>query len=276
MDITSESSSLKDERTAVSSQSESNLKTEVFTDQILEGMEIAETFFDRSKKNYYALALLDKNKVNNSLSQKLLDQEEVIKASLSQFKQSTSPFDRLKNLNKALEAITIKKEILARKKVVEPVSIGDPDLSITYSETLKNKSDILDKIIFVVYPDKNFPESSAVLMARITQMGFKVKPWSQGEDLSGLSVIDVKYGIDINPVDRNNPQWKFYNWQINLELIDRTDNDKILAAGSDKGEVSHLTQDTAKSKAVAAAAEAAARALEKQLNEYFYEKTEVK
>jgi hypothetical protein len=239
----------------------SEMTTQVATDSLLEGVQIKETWFDKKKKKYYALAALDKRAARMALTQQIVDKEEGIGTRLAQEEDAETELSRAKALGQALTLAQERDALVARRRVVDPAPI--PDMA---GETSTAKIDgalakILSGITFHVKADGG--EKSRLKQAvegRIAGMGFKL---TDRED----APLVVTCTMTVEPFDRGHPQWKFYRWSGVVEMFE---NGKTVASSTPSGEEGHLTEKTAETKARDAGEEGMAAEAQKLISQYVF------
>jgi len=260
-DTASEASSKKGVESSFATQT----RTSVSTDEVLEGVEIADTYIDDKKKTNYALAVLDKVKLRNSLSQKILDQEEIVKSQTDISSASSNPVEIAKASSKALNALAEIERIAEKKKIVDPAVA--PSLYSSQKTEIENRLQSAKKsIIFIVEPygDTTLNES---VSSRISKLGFSAVSLMP-EKTGSATYIIARCKTALSPIERNNPQWKFYSWRATVELVDNANNNVILASGTKEGQASQLNDDGARAKALQAALQGAASCAEEKIREY--------
>jgi hypothetical protein len=268
-DMKSERTTQEGSSSKFSSRQDASLNTAVSTDELLQGVEIAETWLDEKKKIYYALAVLNKQKTRQALMHQISDQEELVSGKQAQAKSAESVIDKLRALNGALEAMNRKDELLVRKQVLDPVAVGDPSASGVRAGIERQKSDLLGKIRFIIQADDT-PNLAARVAEKITGLGFTTVPSPPEEKTSDTVALKVTVGTAVAPVDRNNPQWKFYGWHGTVTITDAADNTRVISSVVKDGQSSHLTDDAAKTKAVMEAVQATASAVEQEITKYIF------
>ena len=252
----------------VSSSISAQQDTQVSTDLVLEGVEIIEVWNDPKNKICYALAVLEKPKLRAALAQQMLDHEEIIKAQLSIAEKTASPIEAIRAYTLVLQAMDRKDDLAARKRVIDPVSMPELPSAMTTAQVLKNKDEALSKIEFVVKTEES--ALGEALAARITKLGFKVIPdvAAAGAD---SAVIVLESRVSTEPMERNHPQWKFCNWRTTVELYDgKLAARKIIASSLKEGQVSQLSEDGARAKALIAGHDNAAIVTEEQIRKYIF------
>jgi len=266
-----ESSATREGITKTDSSQAIKQQTKVSTVGELKGVEIAETWNNKKKRNYYALALLNKPKTRARLSSEILDIEEKINSFVKQADESTTPIDKARGYSKALPLYEEKEKLEAKRSVVDPTSI--PNLQTGPSETeIRSKLNAeLSKIQFIVDANDN-KRLTKLIGEKITGMGFKISDAADAKASDTQNpVIEIKADLTVEPLDRGNPNWKFYMWKGSFEMSESSPSGKVLASSAPAGQDGHLIESTAKAKAIDSGEKAMALETEKQISKYIFE-----
>lgn len=245
---------------------ENETLTNVSTDGLLQGVDIAETWFDKKRKRYYALAILNKTKVRAGLSSEIAEKEEAIQSLQRKLPQATTPLEQAKLLSKAVKLSRERTELVARRRVVDPADAPDIGAESQTAKLESQLNDCLSKIEFIVETaDDADGRLKSVVTSKITEQGFKVVA-AADESSPDTPVLMVKCLLKVESFDRGHPSWKFYNWSGTVNLSD--EGGKTLASSSPSGQEGHLQDETAKAKARMAGTEALGKDVQNQISKY--------
>ncbi|MBI4652253.1 hypothetical protein HY745_13465 [Candidatus Desantisbacteria bacterium] len=256
----------------ISGEIKNEQETKSFTETILEGVTIPETWFDEKTKTHYALAVLDKVKTRVSLANKISDEEETIAAQLKAVEAVSSSIEKIKALTMAINALDAKSALITQKNIVDPVSVQDLNTGTTRAEILSKRDNLLKKIVFIVMKNeetgnKNLRE---MIKEKITKMGFRIENEMPDKIEADVNVIIIKSSLELQSVDRGDPQWKFFNWTGSIEIIEGKPEGTVLAAISKGGQESHTIEKTAQAKAISSAGKSLADALGDWITAYIF------
>jgi len=247
------------------------LNTRTSTDDVLQGAEIAETYFDARKQLSYALAILDKGKMRRNLAREISDLEEIIESQEVLAQKAVSVVDEIRALNKSLKTRDRKDVLLAKQRVVDPMPVPEVKTRLSRAEVYQRKEEASRKILFILASGSEDTRNlNGIIGERITGMGFNIADSTSVAGGESASLITVKSRIAVEPTERNNPDWKFYNWSANMEMSDLSNGGRVIAAVTRQGQASHVTESAARDKAVAEAAHALAVAVEQQVTQYIF------
>jgi hypothetical protein len=248
----------------------SALSTKTSTDDILQGTEITETYFDDRARVYYALAVLDKGKMRRALAGEVANLDETIAAQAALAEKAASVVDEIRALNRALQAWDRKDALLVKQRVVDSVPIADGGTPVSRARLQRAREEAAQRIVFAL--DNGAADGAGlngIIGERITALGFSIAA-STAAAGPAATVIAVQSRIGVEPVERSNPGWKFCNWHAAMEMRDLSHDGRVLAAVTRQGQASHISEAAARDKAVAEAAHALAVTVEQQVRQYLF------
>ena len=280
VEISQTATSAESERTTKSGNSgfnkssdiQSAQETKTLTKIVLEGVTVPETWFDEDSKIYYALAVLEKLKTCVTMANKISDEEEKIKAQLKTADTAASAIEEVKALTSALSAWDTKSTFLAKKRIVDPTPVQYLSPGPTQTEIITRRDNALKNITFIVQQKENNKNYNIqeMIEEKITQLGFHIdKTPSENVEFKSIPII-IKINISIQPVDRGDPDWKFYNWAGTIEISEMKAGNTILATIPKDGQESGVVDNAAKNKAVSAAGQQLAQAVGEWIQDYIF------
>ncbi|HMX94898.1 MAG TPA: LPP20 family lipoprotein, partial [Elusimicrobiota bacterium] len=239
----------------------SELNTTVSTDNLLEGVAIKETWFDKKGKKYYALALLDKVTAQRSLSSQITDLEETINARRNEARRAATPLAKSRALAQALAVSRSRDELAARRRLVDPA--GMADLNGNTSTALEQDLNAVIGGLRVAIDAESVKDSRLKdkITEKVTSLGFAVADGAAG-------ALRLKATLAVEPFDRGHPQWKFYQWKGNVQLIDA--DGKVLGGSTPSGQEGQLIDETARAKTTEAGEDGLAQEAGRQLSQYVF------
>lgn len=233
-------------------------KIRVVSSVQLQGMEIGETWFDKKQKVYYALAVLNKNKAREEWQGKIDHIDDSIEAQLSSLDSVDSAFAKLRSLVNVRKSWLEREVFVSRLRVLgfQDASLADYDIRSVISNIHDIKSSL--RVFVDMGNDEYSPEVSTIISERLSAKGYII-----GKSASDSNVV-VSGSVRVEPVEINNPDWKFARAIISASVVD-------VKAGVSAGEVTgdkraaHLTYSEAAHKAV----KDVSRVIADRLLEYF-------
>ena len=265
MDTNMESTKSKSSKKENQSEVSAKTQTVTTTAGTLEGVEIVDNWYNRKTKDYYALAVLSKAKIKQQLSMQIADLEASIQQQMAAGKNATSNIEKVKAFSGALKTWDKKDELVSKRNVVDSSAIPDTD-SESKAELKAMKDEAMSHISFMVDAGSR-PALNSVISAKISGLGFKTLSSVPSQQDKSLSIISVKCSVDVSPLDRGNPNWKFYSWKAAAELSEPGVANGNFATISDQGQSSHLSEETAKSKAYIDADSTISQSIEQRIRQ---------
>jgi hypothetical protein len=239
----------------------SELTTKVATETLLEGVTIPQTWFDKKKGKYYALAALDKRAARQSLSNQITEKEEGIHSRLDQLEDGGTALSKAKALAQALKIARERDALVARRRLVDPAPIADLANGSSTAQIDRQLASVLAKIEFRLDVDGG-PKSRAkqAVAGRVSEMGFRVTD-------DPKAPLCVKGEVAVKPFDRGHPEWKFFHWDGTVQLLE---GGKVIASSTPSGEEAALVESTAEAKARDAGDDGLATEAQKLISQYVF------
>ncbi len=258
-------------RGPVESSQDVETRTRVSTEGLLEGVEIARTWFDKKGKKHYALAVLNKAKARAALSAAIAEEEAAFQNDLRYAREAAAPIEKARSYAQALKHGEERDRLAARRRLLDPADAPDPSGPAPLADARAAFQDTLARIQFVVEaeadPDSRLKEA---VTEKISGMGFRVlKTPAAAEPAPGKPVLKVFCRLTLEPMDRGNPSWKFFQWNGSFEMSELSDG-KILASSAPTGSDGHITESQARMKARQAGEEALARETQLRISQYIF------
>ena len=257
----------------VTTQLETQATTQVSTNQVLNGIEVQETWTNPKNGLIYALAVLEKVKMKSALSDELIGYENTLKFELEESKKPYGAVEKIRSYTRMLSAIKERNAVYAKMRVLGVVI--DSAEETQESEILQKRSATCAKINFIIEADNENGLVDA-LKASVTKNGFSINaatapiesPTPVAEKIG--YTLAVMSDISVKPANRNNPEWSFYDWDCVVDLYENKLGGRLLSTLTKSGQVSQLNDAAAESRAIIAARDAASSALEEIINNYLF------
>jgi hypothetical protein len=149
-----------------------NIKTS--TDQLLNGVEISETWQDSKSQQYYALATLSRAKAATALRQQIGDLDAGTSASLSQAQNSTDLFDKIAAAGQAVGLQQTRASLQKELQVVDPSGMGIPS-SWSLAQLQADRTALLKQLqVKAVAEGQNAEAVKKLLAGALADSGFTV------------------------------------------------------------------------------------------------------
>lgn len=241
-------------------------KTRVTVEDVLEGVEIARIWRDKKNKVVYSLAVLNKKKYRQNMSNRMAAAEEAISGYLERAKTESSAVEKLRLLTVALKSAAQRDAFAIRRSVVESVPLKFIQDELSTASIISAAAQTKKKIKFVIFVDSPDDKNTIkeAFAEKITASGFDVV--AAENSFQAADILAVFVDIRYTPFNRDSPGWKFYMWEGRFEI---RSGEKTLASASLSGVESHTTQEGALLKSRLAAEKAMVDMLARKIDHIF-------
>ena len=242
---------------------EVNELTEVSTQNVLENVSIAEIYLDKEKQTYFALAVMDRQKAEFSLRQRIRALDLELEGLLKEARESDHKLQRVRLLHKAAGKIFLRDTYNTQLRVVSLTGTGkEPFTAI--SEIQEELQDFLSRnfrILLVV----TGPESESIRMAVVEGLSSHGLTVSY-KDMPNADVL-IDGSIDFLPVEM--PQAKFVKWKASFEIQDLSTG-QIIGSVIRGGREGHIDETLAEARALKAAQNELSKDISNRLAKYIF------
>jgi len=220
------------------------------TDQIIEGIRIAELWKDPANDQYHALAVLDRNQAANDLRQAIQGQDAATDYEINLAKQQKDLFNKIGHASQAVAIQTNRSENQRILKIIDPTGIGVP---ATHNLVhLRGQRDALLQRVKIELAILNDPLGGVepILQGALTATGFQ-----------HTTATNANYRLEADlQLDgfSDNKGWYWYRGSLQINLLDNT---KGQSQGSHRWDIKVAAQNPGTS------AQRVRDTLDKQLNE---------
>jgi hypothetical protein len=224
-------------------------KTESKVADTVAGVEIAQMWYDKKDKVYWALAVLDKAKYRRELSLQIVSAEEKVMKSIEAARQATSFAAKLKNLSEARAAAAERDGLYVRRRVVDDMPSPPLPDDLSFHSIEAEIADVKSRTTFKVNAQDGLSEDfAAELTRRLTKLGFAVGDGAVAEGADAASsAMDVDVRFDVSEFSRaTQAEWKYYRWEGRVEV---KDSGKVIIAAAASGSESNPDEAVAVKKA---------------------------
>ena len=267
---------IENKKSKASSRQESVVETAATTSESLEGTEIAELWADKKSKKVYALALLDRNKAAQRISHQMLTHEERIADLRHTLDGTISPIGRIPLYSKILSELSQLHILSQRRAVIDARRPPSSELASVQAQMQGERETNIRSVVFVLMPSIATRQDTELLESfatPITSYGFSVLP--DGKPVpAGMTPCYLSYTATYAPVNRANPQTKYYQWNLAFTIRTAAPDNTVLGAMEPHGQVSDLSDDQAKLKAVRSAQAAIKKEIPRLIDQLFFSTAE--
>ena len=226
-----ERQSLANESSATTSASASrHITTE--TDQIVEGIRIAELWQDPANNQFHALAVLDRNQAANDLRQAIQNQDTATEHEIAFARQQGNLFRQLAHASQAVEIQSSRYENQRVLKVIDPTGIGVPPI-YNLASLRADRVSLLQRVhIELRLLNDPIGGVEAILQGALAQAGF--------QHISSTNAdyrLEADLQLDGFPDDKG---WFWYRGNLQINLLSK---DKNQSQGSHRWDIKVAAQN---------------------------------
>lgn len=161
------------------------------TEQVLNGVEISDTWVDGKTQQYYALATLSRAKAATALRQQIGDLDAGTAASLSQAQNSSDLFDKIAAAGQAVDAQQTRAGLQKELQVVDPSGMGIPS-SWPLAKLQADRAALLKQLQLKAAADgQNAAAVQKLLAGALADSGFTVADGAPYTMTANLSAADL-------------------------------------------------------------------------------------
>ena len=209
-----ESQTLAAEATGTTATSASRYIT-TQTDQIVEGIRIAELWQDPTNKQFHALAVLDRNQAANDLRQAIQNQDTATEHEITFARHQDNLFSQLAHASQAVAIQASRYENQRMLKIIDPTGIGAPPVYNLAS--LRTDRDNLLQRVHIELRLLNDPIGGveAILQGALSEAGFQHK-----------TTINANYRLEADLQLHgftDNKGWFWYRGSLQINLLSRAE-----------------------------------------------------
>ncbi|MCP9471267.1 MAG: LPP20 family lipoprotein [Nitrospira sp.] len=221
--------------------------TKVSTDKVLENVRVLETWHDRTKGLYYALAVLNRAQAEASLLDRLSALDRAIESDVVESRRASDKLITVRNLRKAVGNLMLREVYNADLRVVRPSGRGEAppydmhDISKELARFLST-----DLVVAVRVVGDHAEVAQQALMEGLIREGIAVTAES-GEGMD--AALTVQGVTRLLPVEVHDPYFKYVRWCGDVEVTD-AGSGRVLGVVSRGGKEGHLTEREATTRAL--------------------------
>ena len=184
------------------------------TDQIVEGIRIAELWQDPANAQYHALAVLDRNQAANDLRQAIQDQDAATDYEITLARKQSELFNQIRHASQAVAIQQSRYENQRILKIIDPTGIGIP---ATHNVTrLRSQRDELLQRVQVELGILNDPIGGLepILQGALVEAGFQ-------QTTKGNANYTLEADLQLDGFS-DNKGWYWYRGSLQVNLLNNT------------------------------------------------------
>ena len=229
--------------------------TRVSTDKVLENVRVLDAWFDPEKRQYYALAGMDRAQTEPALLERIQELDGTIAAQVSEARQTPDKLSCARNLKRAAKNLVVREAYNTDLRVIRASGHGSPpayrvaDLMNELEQFLAGNLAVAVNLV----GDQAEPVRRA-LIEGLTREGLSVAgpsvPPNEGVRSDGLKPELLVTGtVRLWSLDIRDPQFRYVRWCSDV-VIEEVATTRVIGAVSKGGKEGHLTEREAVAKAV--------------------------
>jgi hypothetical protein len=191
--------------------------TRVSTQKVLSGVKISQVYRETEPESlFYALAVLDRRQSAEILRHKIQELDQDIQRLFTGAQEKGDKLTRVKNLKEAIRKHILREACNTELRIVNISGEGIPPKT-DFTEMKNCLSAVLlrDFLIALSVEGSRADEIQEALIQGLNREGFSVC-----EDVGRATVL-VRGTVEIKPIDRGTPEWKYVRWKTHFDLLDR-------------------------------------------------------
>jgi hypothetical protein len=239
--------------------------TKVSTQKVLSGVRIPQVYQEtRQEPIFYALAALDRDQSAEILRDKIYGLDREVKQLLSKAAPEKDMLATIKYLRQAIQKHILREAYDAELRIVSQSGRGI-SAPIHFTEIKAKLESILlrDFLIGVSVTGIRAGEIQDALLQGLNQQGFSVS-----EDFTRAQVL-VRGSVEIKPLDRGSSEWKYVQWRIHFDMVDK-EGGAVFGSVNKTGREGHLSLHQAENRAVRKIRKALTTEITEKMRHYIY------
>ena len=217
------------------------------TDKVLENVQVLDTWFDQKKRQYYALAGMNRPQAETAMVERLNELDRTIHAEVNEARQTQDKLARVRNLKRAAKNLILREAYNTDLRVIRPSGQGIPAAYRVAELTTELEQFLTGNLRMAVEisGDQAEPVDRA-LIEGLSREGFSMVGRDGG---TGAAELLIKGTVRLWPLDVKDPQFRYVRWCTDA-VIHELPAQRMIGAVSKGGKEGHLTEREATAKAV--------------------------
>ncbi len=239
--------------------------TEVSTQKVISGVRIAQVY-EETKPDpiFYALAVLDRDRSAAILRHRIQEIDQEIQRLLTRAEGEEDTLIRIQHLKQSIQKHLLREAYNSELRILSHSGGGIPP-SIHFSEIKRELEAVLlrDFFIGLSIRGSRAEEVLEALVQGLNQQGFSVS-----EDVDRADVL-VRGTVEIAPLDRGTPEWKYVQWRAHFDLVDQRGG-RVFGSVNKTGREGHRSLAQAEDRAVRNLRKALATHIAREMTLYVF------
>ena len=239
--------------------------TRVSTQKVLSGVRISNVYQDTGPGSlFYALAVLDRYQSATILRDRIRELDQDIEGLLIRVKGEEDMLATIKYLKQSIQKHILREACDAELRIVSRSGTGiSPPIHFTEIKSRLESILLRDFFICVSVTGSRANEIQEALIQGLNQQGFSIS-----EDLTKAHVL-VRGTVEIKPLDRGTPEWKYVEWRTHFDMVDRKGG-AVFGSVNKAGREGHLSLYQAENRAVRKIRKALTTKITQEMKRYIF------
>ncbi|MCP9463292.1 MAG: LPP20 family lipoprotein [Nitrospira sp.] len=225
--------------------------TKVSTDKVLENVRIMETWYDRVKGVYYALAVMDRAQAEMALLERLSALDQAIEADVSESRRVSDAVLKVRKLRRAAKNLVVRDVYNADLRIIR---LSGQGVRSPYQadRILQELEDVLatDLTVAVQVFGDHAEVAQQALAEGLVREGITVIAGAEDRERNDTALI-IRGVTKLMPVQVHDSFFKYVRWCGDVELWERATG-RVMGIVSGSGKEGHLTEREAMARALRA------------------------
>ena len=223
--------------------------TSVSTDKVLENVRILETWYDRHKRLYYALAGMSRLQAETALIERMTTLDQAIEADMTEARRTADTLAKVRSLRRAVRNQVLRDAYNADLRVVRVTGQGSASSYQAHELAHELERFLADNFALEVQVTGDHAEAiQRAVTEGLLREGLSVAT-EQGSVARRAPELVVRGVARIWPIEVRDPQFRYVRWCSDFEVVD-VPTQRVLGAVLRGGKEGHLTDREATAKAV--------------------------
>ena len=223
--------------------------TKVSTDKVLENVRIMETWYDRHKRVYYALAGMSRPQAETALLERMTTLDQAIEADMTEARRTPDKLAKIRSLRRAVRNHVLRDAYNADLRVVRASGQGTASSYRVHELAHEIEQFLGDHLALEVQVTGDHAEAiQRAVTEGLLREGLSVVT-EQGSAAGRAPELVVRGAARVWPIEVRDPQFRYVRWCSDFEVVD-VPTQRVLGAVSRGGKEGHLTDREATAKAV--------------------------
>ncbi|CUS33146.1 LPP20 family lipoprotein [Candidatus Nitrospira nitrificans] len=221
--------------------------TKVSTDKMLESVRIADVWYDRDSRVYYALSVMNRAQAEAALMEKVLALDRAIDADVAESRQAIDKLAKVRALRRAGRNLVLREVYNTDLRVIRLSGNGAPSRYQVNELSGELEQFLATNLVLAVQVSGDHAEPVGRALAEgLIREGLHVTTRAEGDEAGSPELI-VRGTVRLFPIEVRDPQFKYVRWCSDFEVVEPGTR-RVVGATARGGREGHLTEREATAK----------------------------